>query len=392
LFNPFVGVIHLSEEETKSLRIRVYELTNSNNAFQQENANLQTRVSELYTWSQQAQQVIKQRDDQIQTLTIELNTIRQKEQERLQNRSEVTVDDLYEQVQRLEVNNRELEEQSNAYYEIIETVFINSGADRNVLSRIEQILRREKDPQKILLIEMKKNPSASYSELSRTTGLTEQKVKIAADQLRRKGLVKEFGSGKGVAFAKSDIMPTLTDVSEWKKLTSPKELFNALIEYTKVTDQNIQISEALKQFRDILTSLIGTPSYMYEISKSITDFRMRMQNKDELINRIITWQEKWEISVRGVEVYGTTIEDPSSWNGLSPEEIFSSMSRFTKKATNKDVSSALDTIRDILHEKHGHAIYLAEIAREASRWRMSPQNKNDLLQKLNGWKEKAIQR
>ncbi|MHA2244130.1 MAG: hypothetical protein ACXADY_04120 [Candidatus Hodarchaeales archaeon] len=382
----------MSEEETKSLRIRVYELTNSNNAFQQENANLQTRVSELYTWSQQAQQVIKQRDDQIQTLTIELNTIRQKEQERLQNRSEVTVDDLYEQVQRLEVNNRELEEQSNAYYEIIETVFINSGADRNVLSRIEQILRREKDPQKILLIEMKKNPSASYSELSRTTGLTEQKVKIAADQLRRKGLVKEFGSGKGVAFAKSDIMPTLTDVSEWKKLTSPKELFNALIEYTKVTDQNIQISEALKQFRDILTSLIGTPSYMYEISKSITDFRMRMQNKDELINRIITWQEKWEISVRGVEVYGTTIEDPSSWNGLSPEEIFSSMSRFTKKATNKDVSSALDTIRDILHEKHGHAIYLAEIAREASRWRMSPQNKNDLLQKLNGWKEKAIQR
>ncbi len=393
MFNPFVGVTHLSEEEIKSLRMRVYELTNSNNAFQQENANLQTRVSELYAWSQQAQQVIKQRDDQIQVLNAELNTIRQKEHERLQNRSEVTVDDLYEQVQRLEVNNRELEEQSNAYYEIIETVFINSGADRNVLSRIEQILRRERDPQKILLIEMKKNPSASFIELARTTGLTEQKVKIAADKLRRKGLVKEFGSGKGVAFAKTDIIPTLSDVSEWKKLTNPKDLFNALIEYMKVTDQNIQISEALKQFRDILTSLTGTPSYMYEISKSITDFRMRMQNKDELINRIITWQEKWEASVRGVEVYGTTIEDPSSWNvGLSPEELFSSMSRFTKRATNKDVSSALDTIRDILHEKHGHAIYLTEIAREASRWRMSPQNKNELLQRLNGWKEKAIQR
>jgi hypothetical protein len=386
-------VIHLSEEESKNLRIRLYELTNTNTRLQEENRNLQSRISELYSWSQQAQEVIRQRDDQIQFLNVELNSIKQKEQERLQTRSEVTLDELYQQVQHLEVKNRELLEQKNAYYEIIEKVYTDPSTNHAILSMIEQIIRKEKDPQKLLLVEMKKNPSASYSNLVRATGLSEHKVKVAADHLRRKGLIKEFGSGKGIAFTKSDVMPTLTDVSEWKNLTNPLELFNALIEYVKITNQNILISEALKTFRDIITSFIGTPSYMYEISKAITDFRVQMQDKNELLQRIITWQEKYETSIRGIDTYGTRIEDPSSWNsGLSSDELFSSISRYIKRASNKDISSALDRVRDILHEKHGHALYLTEIAREASRWRLSPQNKTELEEKLNVWKNKANQR
>lgn len=372
--------------------MRIYELTNSNNTFQQENTNLQNRVSELYNWTQQAQTVFLQKDEQIQSLNSEIHKLNQLEQQRLQNRNELTIDELYEQVQQLEVLNRELKEQVCQYFEIIEDTYITSAVDRGILSKIEQILRLSKDPEKLLLIELKKNPSASFSDLSRTTGLGKQKVKIAADQLIRKGLVKEFGSGGGVAFAKTDIIPTLVDASEWQNITNPKELFNALIEYVKVSDQNIQISEALKQFRDILTSLTGQPPYMYDISKSITDFRLQMQDKDALVRQIITWQEKWESSVRGVEAYGTTIEDPSSWKGLSPDELFSSMQRFTKRAEYKDIAVALDKIRDILHEKHGHAIYLTEISREASKWRMSPQNKDDLIQRLTNWNKKANQR
>lgn len=380
----------MSEEEIRNMKLRIIELTNSINAYQQENSNLQGRVSELYNWTQQAQVAFQEKEQQIQGLEAEIQQYRQMETQRKQNRGEVTVDQLYEQVQQLEIRNRELEERFTQYSEVIESTYLSTTTDHKILTMIENILRNEKDPQKLLLIEMKKKPSASYTELARLTGLREQQVKLAADKLRRKGLIKEFGSG--IIFTKSEVL-SVTDIADWKGITDPKKLFNALIEYVKVSDSNIQISDSLKEFRDVLTSLIGNPVYMYEISKAISEFRMRMQDKDDLTRRIITWMEKWESSVKGVESYGTTIEDPSTWTtSFSPDELFSSMKQYIPKASNTEVAVALERIRDILHEQHGHALYLLEIAREASKWKLSSQNQSELYSKLKNWNTKANQK
>jgi hypothetical protein len=372
--------------------MRIYELTNANNVLQQENSNLQTRVSELYSWTQQAQVAFQEKENLVQNLESQIHQLQQMEEQRKLNRGEKTIDQLYKQNQQLEVQNRELLENYNHYTDIIEEIYISSNLDPQIISKIENTLRKGKDPKTLLLIEMKKNPSASYSDLASVTGLREQQVKIAADKLRRKGLIKEFGSGKGITFAKSQVL-TVTDISNWKGIIDPKKLFNALIEYVKVSDSNIQISDALKEFRDILTSLIGTPGYMYEISKNITEFRMRMQDKNELTRRIIIWMEKWESSIKGVETYGTTIDDPSSWDpNFSSDELFSSMKRFIAKGNNTEISMALEKIRDILHEQHGHALFLVEIAREASKWKLSPQDKTELQNKLKDWNNKSSQR
>ncbi|MHA2073640.1 MAG: hypothetical protein ACW97X_03400 [Candidatus Hodarchaeales archaeon] len=382
----------MSEEEIRNLKMRIYELTNANNVLQQENSNLQTRVSELYSWTQQAQVAFQEKENLVQNLESQIHQLQQMEEQRKLNRGEMTIDQLYKQNQQLEVQNRELLENYNHYTDIIEEIYISSNLDPQIISKIENTLRKGKDPKTLLLIEMKKNPSASYSDLASVTGLREQQVKIAADKLRRKGLIKEFGSGKGITFAKSQVL-TVTDISNWKGIIDPKKLFNALIEYVKVSDSNIQISDALKEFRDILTSLIGTPGYMYEISKNITEFRMRMQDKNELTRRIIIWMEKWESSIKGVETYGTTIDDPSSWDpNFSSDELFSSMKRFIAKGNNTEISMALEKIRDILHEQHGHALFLVEIAREASKWKLSPQDKTELQNKLKDWNNKSSQR
>ncbi|MHA1966746.1 MAG: hypothetical protein ACW964_02975 [Candidatus Hodarchaeales archaeon] len=382
----------MSEEEIRNLKMRIYELTNANNVLQQENSNLQTRVSELYSWTQQAQVAFQEKENLVQNLESQIHQLQQMEEQRKLNRGEKTIDQLYKQNQQLEVQNRELLENYNHYTDIIEEIYISSNLDPQIISKIENTLRKGKDPKTLLLIEMKKNPSASYSDLASVTGLREQQVKIAADKLRRKGLIKEFGSGKGITFAKSQVL-TVTDISNWKGIIDPKKLFNALIEYVKVSDSNIQISDALKEFRDILTSLIGTPGYMYEISKNITEFRMRMQDKNELTRRIIIWMEKWESSIKGVETYGTTIDDPSSWDpNFSSDELFSSMKRFIAKGNNTEISMALEKIRDILHEQHGHALFLVEIAREASKWKLSPQDKTELQNKLKDWNNKSSQR
>ncbi|MHA2303946.1 MAG: hypothetical protein ACXACU_01050 [Candidatus Hodarchaeales archaeon] len=382
----------MSEEEIRNLKMRIYELTNANNVLQQENSNLQTRVSELYSWTQQAQVAFQEKENLVQNLESQIHQLQQMEEQRKLNRGEMTIDQLYKQNQQLEVQNRELLENYNHYTDIIEEIYISSNLDPQIISKIENTLRKGKDPKTLLLIEMKKNPSASYSDLASVTGLREQQVKISADKLRRKGLIKEFGSGKGITFAKSQVL-TVTDISNWKGIIDPKKLFNALIEYVKVSDSNIQISDALKEFRDILTSLIGTPGYMYEISKNITEFRMRMQDKNELTRRIIIWMEKWESSIKGVETYGTTIDDPSSWDpNFSSDELFSSMKRFIAKGNNTEISMALEKIRDILHEQHGHALFLVEIAREASKWKLSPQDKTELQNKLKDWNNKSSQR
>ncbi|MHA1974388.1 MAG: hypothetical protein ACTSW1_15425 [Candidatus Hodarchaeales archaeon] len=38
---------------------------------------------------------------------------------------------------------------------------------------------------------------------------------------------------------------------------------------------------------------------------------------------------------------------------------------------------------------HGHSLYLTEIAREASNWKLSSRNLSELEQKLKDWKRKA---
>lgn len=382
-----------AEEDIQTLRRQIWEYSQAHQTCQQENTNLQHRVAELYEWSQKAQQVIQERDAQIHSLSTQIETLNQKEQDRLHNRTEVTVDDLYEKVQRLEMQNRSLEEQTSSYSEIIEKIYINSSVDRSSQSKIEKIFKHGKDPQQLILIEMRKNPSTSFNDLARAIGIALHQVKIAADQLQRKGFIKGFGSGTGVTISKGDILPSLSDVSGWNSITDPKDLFNALLEYTKVSDQHIMISEALKKFRDILTSLIGSPVYMHEISRSINDYRISMGNKQDLLEKTLSWQDRWESSVKGSGTYGTSLDLPSSWDSNTPfDELFSSMKQYIQRASNLEVASSLEKIRDILHEQHGHALYLSEIAREASRWKNHSQNQEELVQKLKKWKKEADQR
>ncbi|MHA1973101.1 MAG: winged helix-turn-helix transcriptional regulator [Candidatus Hodarchaeales archaeon] len=344
----------MSNEEIQVLRTKVWELTQANQAYQQENVRLQTRISELYDWSNKAQQVILERDEHIKALNLEIEQLKQKEKERMQRRNEATLDDLYEKVQKLEIENRSYKAQLEEYGSIIEEIYRSIELPVNLRSQIEQIFRTTKDPQKILMIELRKNPSMNYNELSRKTGLSIQKVKMAADQLRRKGFIQEVAAGEGVMAGAHGKTQTMTNISDWDRIEDPEKLFNLLVEFIRVTDQNIQISEALKKFRDVLTSLIGTPQFMYEISRAISDFRISMKDKNDLIKKILTWQDKWEASVRGKERYGTTIEDPSNWNsGLTSDELFESMGRYIRRAKHTEIASALEKIRDILYEKHG---------------------------------------
>ncbi len=78
----------MSEEDIHKLRIRIQEFAKAYEACYQENASLQNRVSELYKWSQEAQKAVEERDKLILTLNQEINKIKEKERERLQQRSE----------------------------------------------------------------------------------------------------------------------------------------------------------------------------------------------------------------------------------------------------------------------------------------------------------------
>ncbi len=377
----------MSEEEVHKLRMRIQEFAKSYELCYQENARLQNRVSELYKWSQEAQKVVKERDKVIQTLTQELNMIKEKERERLQKRSEVTLDELLERVQQLETMNIELEEKLKNYYNIIESVYLSRAVNQETLSRIEDSLRKSQEPEKYLIIELSKKLSVNYSDLISATGLTEQEVKLSLDPLIKKGLIIEFG--QGVAVIREETVK-IYDPSEWNSITNPKELFISLMEYVKISNRDIITLEALNRFRDILQSLIGTPVFIHEISESILDIKMQRLEKDELVKRINSWMEKWEQSIKEVELRETVKDDPSLWDSsLTIDELFSSMKRFANTASNEEIASALEKIHDILYKKHGHAIYLVEIQREAAYWKKAPQKVDDLVVKLIIWRKKA---
>ncbi len=377
----------MSDEEVHKLRLRVQEFAKAYETCYQENARLQNRVSELYNWSQEAQNVVKERDNFIQTLTQELNMKKEKERERLQKRSELTLDELYERVQQLETINNELKEMLKNYYDILESVYLTRVVNQETQSRIEESFRRSQEPQKLLIIELAKELSVSYSDLISATGLTEQEVKLSLDPLINKGLVIEFG--QGVAAIREEAVK-ISDPSGWNNITNPKELFISLMEYVKISNRDIITLEAVKRFRDILQSLIGTPVFIHEISESILDIKMQRYEKDKLVKRINSWMEKWEQSINVVEVRETVKNDPSLWDSsLTIDELFSSMKRYANTASNEEIASALEKIHDILYKKHGHAIYLVEIKREAAYWKKAPQKVDDLVVKLIIWRKKA---
>ncbi len=388
----------MSDEDIRLLRLRLNQYVQANQTLQQENIDLRNRISELYSWTEIAQKTISERDQQIQALNLEIQRIQQekqelvrREEERKQRGREMSIEQLYERVQTLEVENRDMKEILGDSIETLSKILMNSATtiDRETVGRIERILSQRKDPQSLVLIALRKKVSAAYSELAQVTGMTEQKVRIAADQLRRKGIVKEFGPN-AITLEVVEARPKLPEPREWRTITDPKDLFSAVIEYVKISEDNRHIADALKQFRDVVTSLLGSPTFMYELGMEIKTFTTRMGNKEQLLNQIASWKLKWEDSTREVEVYGTKIDDPSSWSvDLILSELFDSMSRLVKKGKPKEISLALQKLRDILHEKHGHKLYLVEIVRESTSWRSGGRNREDLLTKLEQWQEKA---
>lgn len=377
----------MSDEDVHKLRLRVQEFAKAYEVCYQENARLQNRVSELYNWSQEAQKVVEERDEFIETLTQELSMIKEKEKVRKQQRSEVTFDELYERVQQLETLNKELEENLSGYNEILESVYLTRAVKQETLTSIEDSFRKSQEPQKLLIIELAKQLSVSYGDLIAATGLTEQEVKLTLDPLIKRGLVTEFG--QGVATIRDEAVK-IYDPSEWIDISNPKELFFSLMEYVKISDRNLITLEALKGFRDILQSLIGTPVFIHEISATILDIKMQRIEKDELVKRIASWMDKWEQSIEPVEVQERIKDDPSWWDSsLTIDELFSSMKRYSNTASNEEIACALEKIHDILYQKHGHAIYLVEIKREAAYWKKAPQKVDDLVVKLIIWRKKA---
>jgi len=74
----------------------------------------------------------------------------------------------------------------------------------------------------------------------------------------------------------------------------------------------------------------------------------------------------------------------------SVPEIFSHCKRFIEATTEtEEIASTLNVMRDALFTKGVSGVVIAEISKEARKWRAGSGNKDDLMELLTAWEERA---
>ena len=98
------------EEDIRSLKVRILQLTQESQLWHEENVRLKARISEYYNWTQQANATMENLRVQIETLEYERNEFLMKEKQREADAGEMTFERLLDENQRLEVESREFKE------------------------------------------------------------------------------------------------------------------------------------------------------------------------------------------------------------------------------------------------------------------------------------------
>ncbi len=282
------------EEDVRSLKTRMLQLTQELQMYQEENARLKARISEYYEWSQQAQQSISSLQGQIETLESEKNQFQQKERQRQDNASEMTFDRLLDENQKLEVEIREvrdvLEKSLSHLFRLFQTTV--TTLERSHRDPIADFLWEKGDETSRTFVGiLKKGGVGSEQDIARELGVSVSTVRRVSESLERSGTMTKGKEGEILLSKDVRVTSSAVQPEEWETLEVEAIFENASSFFERETDQQ-RISNALENLRDALAAKIGHSVFLYEIAKEASEWKKTPGQKAWLQRKLESWKEK----------------------------------------------------------------------------------------------------
>ncbi len=282
------------EEDIRSLKARVLQLTQEAQLWHEENARLKARISEYYEWSQQATATIENLRAHIERLEHERNELVTREKQRQEDAGEMTFERLLKENQRIEVESREFKEDLQEAASLLFRLFQASlsAIDDSLRDKTADFLwKRGDESSRVFVGALRKGGVGDEQELARELGVSVTTVRRVSEGLEQAGAMSKASSGEVMLSKEVRMSSALVQPEEWESL-EVEELFSNAINFFDREKDHLRIAEALQTLRDVLASKIGHSVFFYEIARESADWKKEPGETAWLRRKVEMWKEK----------------------------------------------------------------------------------------------------
>ncbi|MHA2271447.1 MAG: hypothetical protein ACXACI_06265 [Candidatus Hodarchaeales archaeon] len=289
------------EEDIRSLKARVLQLTQEAQLWHEENARLKARISEYYEWSQQATATIENLRAHIERLEHERNELVNREKQRQQDAGEMTFERLLKENQRIEVEGREFKEDLQEAATLLFRLFQASlsAIDDSLRDKAADFLwKRGDESSRVFVGALRKGGVGDEQELARELGVSVTTVRRVSEGLEQAGTMSKASSGEVMLSKEVRMSSALVQPEEWESL-EVEELFSSALNFFDREKDHLRIAEALQTLRDVLASKIGHSVFFYEIARESADWKKEPGESAWLRRKVEMWKEKAMAKIAG---------------------------------------------------------------------------------------------
>lgn len=282
------------EEDIRSLKARVLQLTQEAQLWHEENARLKARISEYYEWSQQATANIENLGAQNERLEHERNELIAREKQRQENAGEMTFERLLEDNQRIEVESREFKEDlqvgTNLLFQLFQAAI--PTIDAFLRDKTADFLwKRGDEASRIFVAALRKGGVGDEVELAREAGVSVTAVRRVSQQMERTGALSKSRDGEVMLSKDVRLSSALIQPEEWETL-EVEAVFDSALNFFEREGDHKRIAEALQILRDVLSSKIGHSVFLYEIARESAEWKKEAGEATWLRRKVEIWKEK----------------------------------------------------------------------------------------------------
>ena len=282
------------EEDIRSLKVRILQLTQESQLWHEENVRLKARISEYYNWTQQANATMENLRVQIEALEYERNEFLMKEKQREADAGEMTFERLLDENQRLEVESREFKEDLEEAVDLLFRLFQTDlpTLDNVLKNKVADFLwKRGNESCRVFIGALRKGGIGEEKELADEVGVSVSTIRRVSERLERNGSLSKGKEGEVLLSREVRISSSLVQPTEWDTLDVEDLFENALTFFEREKDHK-RVGEALEILRDVLVNKIGHSVFLYEISREAADWKKEIGELVWLRRKAEIWKEK----------------------------------------------------------------------------------------------------
>jgi len=275
------------EDSSANLKVQLMQLSNELRLLNEENLNLKKRLSAVWEEKQACEQILSQKEVEIQKLESAHEHVKEK----------TRADHVLAQSQELIGLQQILNEQTHFLEKLSNSVIrllVTAHSIQTLPQQVTQILNEMEDlcwtdglaEQKLTIALIRSGSRLPRSELQAKCKLSSKDFERALNLLQRSRILTEKGPDRiELTIATSVSIPS----NQWGKL-NPPEIFQQIREVVMLEEDVSLITKALMDLRNTLFIKGVPPRVGYQIEAGAREWRSGRITKQDLLNALSEWE------------------------------------------------------------------------------------------------------